>query len=61
MQEKSRSQRQIYEKEDLGAVGFTSGFSREKQQTVGKQITDYCWAIDRTSNNYDDIQAMIII
>ena len=40
MQGKSRSQRQIYEKEDSsGAVGFTSGFSREKWQTVGEQIT----------------------
>ena len=39
MQEKSRSQWQIYEKEDPGAVGFTSGFSREKWQTVGEQIT----------------------
>ena len=39
MQEKSRSQRQIYEKEDPGAVDFTSGFSRERWQTVGKQIT----------------------
>ena len=27
---KNRSQRQIYEKEDPGPVGFTSGFSREK-------------------------------
>ena len=45
------------EKIDPGAVDFTSGFSREKQHTVG----NYCWAIDRTSNNYDDIQAMIII
>ena len=24
---------------DPGAIGFTSGFSREKKQTVGKQIT----------------------
>ena len=24
---------------DPGTVGFTSGFSREKWQTVGKQIT----------------------
>ena len=40
MQEKSRSQRQIYEKEDPGAIGFTSGFSREhKYSTVGEQIT----------------------
>ena len=40
MQEKSRSQRQIYEKEDPGAVGFTSGFSQEhKYSTVGEQIT----------------------
>ena len=38
MQEKSRSQRQIYEKEDPEAVGFTSGFSQEKKQTVGEQI-----------------------
>ena len=24
-------------------------------------VNNYCWAIDRTSNTYDDIQAMIII
>ena len=30
MQEKSRSQRQIYEKKDPRAVGFTSDFSGEK-------------------------------
>ena len=45
-------------KRDPWAVGFTSGFSREKQQMMGK---NYCWAIDRTSNNHDDIQVMIII
>ena len=28
-----------YRKIDPGAVDFTSGFSREKQHTVGKQIT----------------------
>ena len=39
MQGKSRSQMQIYEKEDPGVVVFTSGFSREKWQTVGKRIT----------------------
>ena len=27
------------EKIDPGVVDFTSGFSREKEQTVGKQIT----------------------
>ena len=32
--------KQIYEKEDPGAVGFTSGFSQEhKYSTVGEQIT----------------------
>ena len=41
-----------------GAVGFTSGFSREKQQMMGEK--NYCLVIDRTSNNHDDIQAMII-
>ena len=41
-----------------GAVGFTSGFSQEKIANGGK--TNYCWEIDRTSNNYEDIQAMII-
>ena len=45
-------------KRDPGSVGFTSGFSLEKQQMVEKY---YCWTIDRTSNNHDDIQAMIII
>ena len=41
-----------------GAVGFTSGFSRE---IAHGGSTNYCWAIDRTSNNHDDIQAIIII
>ena len=41
-----------------GAVDFTSGFSREKTANDGG--SNYCWAIDRTSNNYDDIQEMII-
>ena len=40
MQGKSRSQRQLYEKEDTGAVGFTSGFSQDSISiTVGEQIT----------------------
>ena len=36
-----------------GAVDFTSGFSRENSNS-GQ--TNYCWAIDREANNYDDIQ-----
>ena len=40
-------------------VGFTTGFSREKKSK--RWENNYCWAIDRTTNNHDDIQAMIII
>ena len=41
-----------------GAVDFTSGFS---QEITHDGQTNYCWPIDRTSNNYDNIQAMINI
>ena len=43
---------------DPGAVGFTSGFSRENSKWW-ENI--YYWEIDRTSHNQDDIQAMIIV
>ena len=39
-------------KRDPGAVGFTSGFSRENSK---QWENNYCWAIDKTSNNHDDI------
>ena len=42
-----------------GAVGFTSGFSQEKNSKLW--VKKLLWAIDITSNNHDDIQAMIII
>ena len=45
-------------KRDPGAVGFTSGFSRKNRK---RWENNYYWAIDRTSNNHDDIQAFIII
>ena len=41
-----------------GVVGFTSGFCQKNSKLWEN---NYCWAIDRTSNNHDDIEAMIII
>ena len=47
-----------YDENDPGAVGFTSGFSQENSK---RWENNYCWVIDRISNNHDDIQAVIII
>jgi len=56
---KRKQDRKQYDgKETPGAVGFTSGFSQIK---IAMVENFYCWAIDRTSNNHDDIQAMIYI
>ena len=57
-QAKSNIYLKIYDgKIDSGAVDFTSGFSRENSiWWVNKLLLG-----DRTSNNYDDIQATIII